>query len=64
MVTGEQRWDIDVVNDICDNRDVELIKRIPLPLSDKVDSWFWLLEEEGKFTTRSCYRWLQLARGV
>ena len=44
MVTGEQRWDIDVLNDICDNKDVELIKRIPLPLSDKVDSWFWILK--------------------
>lgn len=28
MVTGEPRWDINVLNDICENGDVELIKRI------------------------------------
>lgn len=59
MLTGEPRWDINVLNDICEKRDVELIKRIPLPMADRVDSWFWLLEEGGKFTVRSVYRWLQ-----
>lgn len=26
MITGEQRWDMDTITDICEYRDVELIK--------------------------------------
>lgn len=59
MNSEEQRWDMEVVKDICNSRDVELIKRIPIPLMDKRDSWYWLLEEEGDFTVKGCYRWLQ-----
>lgn len=59
MNSEERRWDMEVVKDICNSRDVELIKRIQIPLMDKRDSWYWLLEEEGDFTVKSCYRWLQ-----
>lgn len=41
------------------NRDAELIKQIPLPINDTVDSWFWLLDEKGDYTFKSGYRWLQ-----
>ncbi|KAL8112036.1 hypothetical protein AgCh_019659 [Apium graveolens] len=59
MVTGEKRWDLAVIKDIIDSRDVEEIKHIPLLLSDTRDSWFWVLDEKGDFTVKSCYRWLQ-----
>lgn len=52
MVTGKQRWDIDPLNDICVVRDVELIKLIPLSMSDKMDSWFWALEDKGDLLLR------------
>lgn len=59
MIPEERRWDMEVVNDICNSRDVELIKRIPIPLMDRRDSWYWMLEDNGEFTVKSCYRWLQ-----
>lgn len=40
-------------------RDRELIQRIPIPCTQKNDSWFWLLEDSGLFTVRSVYRKLQ-----
>lgn len=38
MILGEQHWDFDLLHDICVARDVELIKRIPLPMVSKSDS--------------------------
>lgn len=59
MVPGEYRWDEDVLNDICNARDVELIKKIPLPMIDRDDKWFWSLDDKGLFTVKSCYRKIQ-----
>lgn len=59
LVPGEKRWDVEVLQDIFETRDIDLIQRIPLPLEDRNDSWFWLLDDKGEFTVRSCYRWLQ-----
>lgn len=56
MEEGSKNWDETVLNDILNERDVQLIKRIPIPRVTKSDSRFWLLEESGKFTVRSCYR--------
>lgn len=33
--------------------------RVPIPMEQKNDSWFWILDEKGMFTVRSCYRQLQ-----
>lgn len=49
-----RHWDMDVLHDICNDRDIELIKRIPTPYEDNEDSWFWLRDEKGKFTVRNC----------
>ena len=59
MMQQENKWDDDILNDICNDRDAELIKRIPLPAFDKQDSWFWLFDDKGVFTVKSCYRKLQ-----
>lgn len=29
---------------------------VPIPMRSRPDSWFWLLEEDGDFTVRSCYK--------
>lgn len=56
--TGRE-WDVDVIEDLFNRRDADLIKRVPIPMSDKMDDWFWLLDEKGVFTVRSGYRWMQ-----
>lgn len=54
MVSGERRWDMEVLNDLFEERDVKLIKCIPIPIVNKADSWFWLLDGKGEFSVRSC----------
>ncbi|XP_074352643.1 uncharacterized protein LOC141691787 [Apium graveolens] len=56
MMEQENKWDEDILNDICNDRDAKLIKRIPLPAFDKKDSRFWLFDDKGVFTVKSCYR--------
>lgn len=48
-----------MIRDIGNDRDLELIKRIPILSTAIRDSWFWLKDEKGIFTVKSCYRWLQ-----
>ena len=49
-------WDMDIVNDICNERDRELIPQIPLPNANRLDSWYWILDGKGEFTVKNCYR--------
>lgn len=56
MAENQKEWDEDVISDVCNERDRNLIRQIPIPRSRKDDSWFWLLVEKGEFTVRSCYR--------
>ena len=58
LMSADKRWDVDLLNDLFCDRDVDLITRIPIPLRDTRDSWYWLLVEKGEFTVRSSYRWL------
>lgn len=51
-------WDVEILNDLCNERDKGLIQQIPIPLRPRPDSWFWLPESKGKFSVRSCYRLL------
>lgn len=64
LVSGENKWDEEVLNDIFNGRDGELIKRIPLPAISRHDSWFWILDEKGIFTVKSCYRMIQGEHGT
>ena len=48
-----------ILRDVCNERDVELILRVPIPISKSPDTWFWLLEDKGQFSIQSCYQWLQ-----
>lgn len=56
MEEGQNQWDEDVLNDICNERDKKLIKQIPIPICEWDDSWFWLLDDKGIFTVKSCYK--------
>lgn len=59
MVTGSKCWDTEVLNDICNEYDVHLIKSIPIPAMNREDSWVWRLEKSGLFSVKSCYRAMQ-----
>lgn len=59
MDENKTGWDEEVLHDVCNERDTELIKRIPIPVSGREDSWFWLFEDKGCFSVKSCYRRLQ-----
>lgn len=59
MCNEGKRWDLEVLNDVCNSRDMDLIKRIPIPLVDMQDSRYWYFEDSGHFTVKSCYRWIQ-----
>lgn len=55
----QERCEEEILNDICNERDRELIKQIPISRTLREDSWFWFFYEKGKFTVRNCYRRLQ-----
>lgn len=42
MTDNGDEWDQAVLDNICNNRDKELIKRIPIPTQRTSDSWFWV----------------------
>lgn len=52
-------WDYDILNDICNDGDRELIKYVPLSIRRRNNSWFWFLDDKGRFTVRSVNRFLQ-----
>lgn len=59
MREGENTWDEEILRDLFNDRDVNLIQKIPLPMRQEQDSWFWPSDDKGLFTVRSCYRMLQ-----
>lgn len=59
MQINHKEWDDDMLRDICNERDRNLIKKVTIPRREEKDNWFWLLDEKGCFTVRSCYRVLQ-----
>ncbi|CAH9147575.1 unnamed protein product [Cuscuta epithymum] len=56
MDVDGKEWDIDILNDILEGRDVDLIRRIPLSLRPVSDVKQWRWEEDGRFSVKSCYR--------
>lgn len=54
MKDNENEWDKEILRDIFDERDISWIRRIPLSVNVQQDSWFWLLEQTGLFTVKSC----------
>lgn len=58
MVTNEQRWDIDLIQDLFDSRDANLIMAIPLH-SNEDDRWYWRKEKCGVYSVKSAYTLIQ-----
>ena len=50
METDRKQWDDELIRDICNERDVKLIRSIPLTRQRGEDSWYWILEESGTFS--------------
>ncbi|KAL8134495.1 hypothetical protein AgCh_009499 [Apium graveolens] len=60
LMQGVQRkWDDDILWDVFNKRDRSLIRKIPLSARRERDTWYWLPEERGMFSVKSCYRLLQ-----
>ncbi|XP_074374534.1 uncharacterized protein LOC141714940 [Apium graveolens] len=49
-------WDDDVLDDILNERDMKLVRQIPVSTKRRDDTWFWLFDDKGKFIVKSCYR--------
>lgn len=58
MVTGENRWDVDLLNDMFEERDIDLILSIPLRDNDS-DSWYWKKEKLRCYSVKTAYKLLQ-----
>ena len=52
-------WDNDVLDDLFNDRDRQLIPRVPISFRRRCDAWFWLFDPKGQFTVRSMYKKLQ-----
>lgn len=58
MTVSRKRWDVELLYDVFCTKDADLIKRMPIHITDSMDLWYWLLDEKGDFTVKSCYRWV------
>lgn len=56
MTDDQMKWDEDILGDICNERDRNLIKQVHILMRKHDDSWYWLFDDSGRFTVRSCYR--------
>uniref|UniRef100_A0A803Q469 Reverse transcriptase zinc-binding domain-containing protein n=1 Tax=Cannabis sativa TaxID=3483 RepID=A0A803Q469_CANSA len=57
-------WDLDIVNDLFEERDKNLVLSIQLSENATADEWYWSKEANGFYTVKSTYRLLQQASGV
>ncbi|XP_017217507.1 uncharacterized protein LOC108195085 [Daucus carota subsp. sativus] len=58
MVSGENKWDEDLLEDIFDERDINLILSIPLQ-NNSPDSWYWKYAKCGGYSVKTAYRRIQ-----
>lgn len=56
MCIGEKRWDLDVVRDIFNKRDVQHVINIPLSNRDIPDKQYWVFDTKGNYTVKSGYK--------
>lgn len=50
----DNSWDVDVIEDIFDHRDVNIILSIPVDKGVN-DSWYWRKEKLGNYSVKSAY---------
>ncbi|XP_074350476.1 uncharacterized protein LOC141689871 [Apium graveolens] len=56
---GAKEMDIEVLHDICNECDRNLIHQIHVPSRNIMDFWYWLLDDKGELSVKSCYRQLR-----
>ncbi|XP_062102834.1 uncharacterized protein LOC133812999 [Humulus lupulus] len=62
LLVDSREWDVDLLKDLFNDRDLRCILSIPLSNNRPMDSWFWSLEPFGFFTVKSCYKFLQVLK--
>ncbi|XP_030483833.2 uncharacterized protein LOC115700431 [Cannabis sativa] len=63
MKPCSKKWDLELIEDLFDSRDVQLIKQVPLSVNLASDSWFWNKDPTSFFTVKSSYNHLQSVNG-
>ena len=59
MVRSTRTWDHDILNDIFDDRDKNLILKIPPSERRTVDLWYWMHEPKRAYTVHNSYKVLR-----
>ncbi|KAF4389869.1 hypothetical protein G4B88_024150 [Cannabis sativa] len=52
MHIDRKQWDLEVLHDLFEARDVDLIMQVPLSDNVNVDSWFWGKEPNGFYSVK------------
>uniref|UniRef100_A0A803NS52 RNase H type-1 domain-containing protein n=1 Tax=Cannabis sativa TaxID=3483 RepID=A0A803NS52_CANSA len=63
MLMEEKGWDVEIIEDMFEERDAQLILSIQLSDSTTVNSWHWMMENSGFYTVKSAYNYLQASSG-
>uniref|UniRef100_A0A803PCL7 Uncharacterized protein n=1 Tax=Cannabis sativa TaxID=3483 RepID=A0A803PCL7_CANSA len=53
------KWEIEIINDLFNDRDKDLILSSPISPSNVVDTWYWSKENSGCYSVKSAYALLQ-----
>ncbi|KAF4378896.1 hypothetical protein G4B88_008366 [Cannabis sativa] len=63
MQIDKLEWDHEVISEVLNDRDQELVWRIPLTTAGREDVWYWVKDSKGMFSVKSAYRHQQQAHG-
>lgn len=63
MRSDKKEWDLEVLQDVLNERDQSQVLNITLYESNQEDKIFWLPEESGIYSVKSAYRFLQAKKG-